>query len=264
MGSVAAPAHFRGKVGVAMSELARTQYYWLFDAQTPYGDYWYLKSPIVAPDMSGRGTLLGSVLERLEEDLLHHFPRPLEYLPQSEAILAYLDQNAASLGLRPGDSVKTIQPTLPARTGSRDIKATFSGQTGQIPGISIPLNLGMDFSLGDVVSLSFAVQNSVVAYIPTGVLLKLYAFCKGNPNQLNLGAIDRQYICDAILVADTYTVTVEQDKELSVALKAKLENIADASVKLQDSTRNSFTLGIKNRPFMIAISTRRWSELDPD
>jgi hypothetical protein len=241
-----------------------SDYYWSEQDFNGFGDLWYLIIPQQTGTAGGGDFLLGSVLPRVQDTSFfsfNHYPIPEDFM-QSQYVLNELKAKATTLNI-PANPTNQIMLAGAKITQGNSGSGSFSGSTGQIPGL--PVSLGIQLSYDTVSSIAISIGSAIYSYIPTQYLSKLYQACGGNSKNLSLAYdISGQNICDCILLSDNYGVTVTTNSDLSADLNAKLTTLPpSASLSLSNKTNNSFTLQVSGTKYLIGFGTSRWNELDP-
>jgi len=227
-----------------------------------FGEVYVLKAPPRADSSGGGENFLGAVLERLVTDG-DRFPVPRFFTDPPRVVYDAL-ANMTTI-VKPIEDVQTLagfSSTIDRQSGLK-VSLGFD----EVP--NIPLKLGVKLDMSRVLSVTATFTDPVVEYIRLGRLQRLFTFLDGDADRL-WKHLDREYICDTVVLVSKYAVTVQQEGDISAELEASLE-AAVAGVKggltiaYSRTDKNSFSLTIDAAsPYLYALGVRRWTEIDPN
>lgn len=228
---------------------------------------WFLRAPRSADHPSG-DTLLGSLVEEKTEFWSwSNYPVPY-HLTTPQLFLTALEGHRKDLGIPDGadiiitEDLVEVSFTLNRSTGL-DLAASAS-----VPAVPAKLSLGVDFSKTHSIKFSLSDEGSRIRYIPTDYLARIARHLDGDAQKIDphiAVEIDDNLIVDMILLAKSYRVTFNMERELSPFFEGEAEAANSkfkGKIKAEKENEHSFIIEVKSdSDHLIGFKTIDWDDI---
>ena len=255
--------------------MSSSEYYWSRKLVRGFGKMWF---PIVAHNASSPGggeSLLGSVVKEIVSGWFsflgigEHYPMPY-HMTKPRLIHDRLDAGRSELGIGSNENlILEAGVNAPGQTLRVEEKHKLKADVGPFPSLPVSAGLDIDYSRIKNATIQFG-PDTKVQYIPRDYLARLHRSLDGDSDRIDPSvAIDiaENYIVDRILLAKSFTVTLESKSKFDAEFRAKLDavnSLPDVQGKVSFSTDSDRRINANidaGEYYLIALKVVDWDDL---